>query len=131
MKGGIAGVSMEQFEVSAPTDPSPPEMPPSSPRRWDKLKVGQQDSERFNLIKSDPDKPCSTILKDTGGNTVTHPYEPRKFTIPELRRLGGFPDDFILVGSFAKQWERIGNSVPPPMMRAVAEVIRDKILLRR
>jgi len=53
----------------------------------------------------------------------------RKFTIDELRRICAFPDDFILTGSYAQQWERLGNSVPPVMMRAVAEVIRDQVLL--
>jgi len=59
---------------------------------------------------------------------VTHPTEKRKFTIAELKRICAFPDDFILTGSYAQQWERLGNSVPPVMMRHIAEVIRDRIL---
>lgn len=54
----------------------------------------------------------------------------RKFTIAELRRICAFPDDYILCGSYAQQWERLGNSVPPLMMKAIAEVIRDEILLK-
>ena len=54
--------------------------------------------------------------------------EKRKFTIAELRRICAFPDDFILCGTYAQQWERLGNSVPPLMMRAIAETIRDNIL---
>ena len=56
--------------------------------------------------------------------------EKRKFTIAELRRICAFPDDFILCGSYAQQWERLGNSVPPVMMAAIAREIRDKILSR-
>jgi len=56
------------------------------------------------------------------------PFEKRKFTIGELRRICGFPDDFQLTGTYAQQWERLGRAVPPPMMRAVAEHIRDAIL---
>ena len=56
--------------------------------------------------------------------------EKRKFTIDELKRICAFPDDFILCGSYAQQWERLGNSVPPLMMRAIASTIRDRILLR-
>ena len=52
----------------------------------------------------------------------------RKFTIGEVKRICAFPDDFILVGSYAQQWERLGNSVPPVMMRHIAETIRDEIL---
>lgn len=29
---------------------------------------------------------------------------------------------------FAQQWERLGNSVPPVMMMAIAEVIKTDIL---
>ena len=46
--------------------------------------------------------------------------EKRKFTIDELKRICAFPDDFILCGSYAQQWERLGNSVPPLMMQAIA-----------
>lgn len=52
----------------------------------------------------------------------------RKLSIAELRRLGGFPDDFQLTGSYAQQWERIGRAVPPPMMHAVARTVRDQVL---
>ena len=53
--------------------------------------------------------------------------EPRKFSIAELRRICAFPDDFVLKGSYAKQWERLGNSVPPVMMKHIAEAIRDQV----
>jgi len=56
--------------------------------------------------------------------------EKRKFTIDELKRICAFPDDFILCGSYAQQWERLGNSVPPLMMKAIASTIRDRILSR-
>ena len=54
--------------------------------------------------------------------------EKRKFTIAELKRICAFPDDFVLTGTYAQQWERLGNAVPPLMMRAVAEVVRDALL---
>lgn len=54
--------------------------------------------------------------------------ERRKFTIDEVKRICSFPDDFVLKGSYAQQWERLGNSVPPLMMRAIAAAIRDNIL---
>lgn len=54
--------------------------------------------------------------------------EKRKFSIAEVKRLCAFPDDFILCGSYSQQWERLGNSVPPVMMAAIASVVRDQIL---
>ncbi len=59
------------------------------------------------------------------------PSPVRKFTIAEVKRLSGFPDDFILKGSYAQQWERLGNSVPPVMMSHVAAGIRDQLLTLR
>lgn len=74
-------------------------------------------------------EPCGTIIASESGYYNVN-AEKRKFTIAELRRICAFPDDFELKGSYAQQWERLGNSVPPLMMRAVAERIRDEILLR-
>ena len=56
--------------------------------------------------------------------------EKRKFTIAELKRICAFPDDFILCGTYAQQLERLGNSVPPVMMNAIAETIRDGVLMK-
>lgn len=45
----------------------------------------------------------------------------RKPFIPELKKIHTFPDDFILLGSFNQQWKRIGNAVPPLLIKAFAE----------
>lgn len=85
---------------------------------WDRLRPGETSERYFNLIRADADAPCPTVTQ-TGGNVgaaaVTHPTEKRKFTIAELRRLCGFPDDFELTGTYTQQWERLGRAVPPPM----------------
>ncbi|WP_431728596.1 DNA (cytosine-5-)-methyltransferase [Verrucosispora sp. TAA-831] len=52
----------------------------------------------------------------------------RRFTLGELRRLGGFPDDYVMSGSYKQRWERIGRAVPPVMMAHLAAAIRDRIL---
>ncbi len=98
---------------------------------YDETEIGKNHKRRFNLSKPDIDKPCPTIIQ-SGGHlstaSVVHPYEKRKFTIRELRRICSFPDDFILTGTYAQQWERMGRAVPPLMMRAIAETVRDEIL---
>lgn len=98
-----------------------------------------------------PDQPAKTIgttpnagngrvgagelmITETGeamefGPKAEHPVERRKFSIAELKRICAFPDDVKLIGTYAQQWERLGNSVPPLMMRAVAEVVRDRVLV--
>ena len=98
---------------------------------WKKIQPGQSSEKFFNLVKPDLDKPCPSITQ-TAGNTgaagVCHPLEPRKFSILELKRICGFPDDFILTGTYQQQWERLGRAVPPLMMKAIAETVRDQIL---
>ena len=100
-------------------------------KEWDNLKEGEQSVKYFNLIKADRRKPSPTILASHGSPSiasVVHPTEKRKFTIAELKRICAFPDDFILTGSYAQQWERLGRSVPPVMMSRIASTIRDEIL---
>ena len=74
--------------------------------------------------------PSPTITKDAGNTTtgMVHPYEIRKLTIPEIKRLASFPDDFEMTGGFKEKWARIGNSVPPLFMRSIAAHIRKHIL---
>ena len=99
-------------------------------REYDKLKPGEQSGKYFNLIKADEGKPSPCILAGHGSGgvaSVVHPTKKRKFTIAELRRICGFPDDFVLTGSYRQQWERLGRAVPPPMMRAVAETLKETL----
>ena len=98
------------------------------------LPPSRQGNDAFNTTEVDPSKPCGTVTVASPGNDLAVPIPSktgrRKFTIAELKRICAFPDDFVLVGSYAQQWERLGNSVPPVMMMHVAEVIRDEILRR-
>ncbi len=102
-------------------------------KEWDKLKEGEQSERFFSLVRCNRDNP-SPCVQASHGNTstagITHPTEKRKFTIAELRRICAFPDDFILKGTYAQQWERLGRAVPPVMMSHVAATIRDGILAR-
>lgn len=47
----------------------------------------------------------------------------RKLTLNECYKFMGFPIDFIKVGTKAKLYERIGNSVCVPMIRSVAKEV--------
>lgn len=89
-------------------------------------------NDEFESKWGPPNSPSTTTTAPTKQMGFIRPKgkptEKRKFTIAELRRICAFPDDFILTGSYAQQWERLGNSVPPVMMRYIAEVLRDQIL---
>lgn len=75
--------------------------------------------------------PSPTVTCASPGNdlAVHDGAVRRKFTIAEVKRLCAFPDDYVLTGSYAQQWARLGNSVPPLMMKAVAEALRNRVLL--
>lgn len=98
------------------------------------LPPSRQGTNAFNTTLIDPDKPSGTVTIASPGNDLAVPIpgrtERRKFTIAELKRICAFPDDFVLVGSYTQQWERLGNSVPPVMMYHIAKKIRDEVLLR-
>ena len=103
---------------------------------WGSLRPGQNGSavngknKDFSLCKINPDQPCPTIRKgQTAGNGLMHWSERRYLSTAELSRVGSFTDEFQWTGSPEDAMQRIGNSVPPNLMRAIAEHIRDKILL--
>ena len=101
-------------------------------KEWHRLKPGTKSHKYISLIRPSWEKPSPTITKGVGACTslasVTHPSECRKFSISEGKRIGSFPDDFLMHGSWGECLERIGNSVPPNLMRAIAEHIREEIL---
>jgi site-specific DNA-cytosine methylase len=92
--------------------------------------TGQERKKHFGLIRLDPEKPSPTIMKELGGSTtgLIHYQEIRRLTIDEIKAIASFPEAFVLRGSYRKKWARIGNSVPPLFMRAIALHIRGCIL---
>lgn len=81
----------------------------------------------YTHIKQSLDRPANTVL---ASSFLYHWEQPRLLSIPECKRISTFPDDFVISGSYGQQWERIGRAVPPLMMRAIAETVRDQILAR-
>jgi DNA (cytosine-5)-methyltransferase 1 len=130
---GINSVNSQHFEKPVRGPEWLPEGCVSLHREWETLRPGESSEKYFSMVRSDPDKPSPTILGTHGRYAIacpTVPHEPRRFTIPELRVVCGFPADFVLTGTYAQQWERLGRAVPPPMMRAVATVLRDGLFTR-
>lgn len=102
-------------------------------REWDNLAPGKKSGKYLNLVRPALNRPCPTITSTgatLGAASVVHPTEKRKLSIEELKRICGFPDDFVLTGTFSQQWERAGRSVPPVMMSHIAATIRDEILAK-
>jgi len=85
----------------------------------------------FNMIRPAPHLPCPTLTQrgqQMSVSGVFHYSKNRKFTIPELKRIMGLPDDYKLEGNFDKQAERIGRMVAPLMMKNLALNIYEKVL---
>jgi DNA (cytosine-5)-methyltransferase 1 len=83
------------------------------------MEYGKRD---FNLKKADPNLPSFTI---TAAGDISHKclkhWDSRPFTIGELKRIQSLPDDYLLLGSYGKQTERIGRMVPPLVTKALLE----------
>lgn len=138
---GVGAVNSRHFQVHAPGgdlthDPETGEKihigQYAIGREWHNMRPWGKSAKYLNLMRPHPDRPIPTITADGGDVTkasVTHWAQARKLTLAELRRLGGFPDDFVLTGTYAQRWERIGRAVPPVMMSHIAAAVRDGILV--
>jgi DNA (cytosine-5)-methyltransferase 1 len=91
----------------------------------------------FNYKSSD--RPSPTIMAHDygrfesayfsgGGWIKSDTGETRQFTIPELKKICSFPDDFYLGGTDAENWERLGRAVPPLAMSAIAGSLCKRLL---
>lgn len=47
----------------------------------------------------------------------------RAISIREAARLQSFPDSFVFVGSKDRQYQQIGNAVPPLFATAIAKAV--------
>ncbi len=79
----------------------------------------------FHSARLDPNRPSRT-------QTKSHLHwrwdVPRQLTTLEAAILGSFPPQFKWVGTRTQAKERIGNSVPPLFMKALAEHVRTHLL---
>lgn len=65
---------------------------------------------------------------ETPSDTITasipeiHPNKKRRLSVRECAILQGFPIDFIFTGSLNSMYRQIGNAVPPPLAKAIAQM---------
>jgi len=83
--------------------------------------------------KVDEKKPIPTIQKRSCGLQNDGLYWQNKERLVEvspneMKRLSSFPESYRFYGDKLRIAARIGNSVPPNFMRAIAEHVRDEIL---
>lgn len=81
---------------------------------------------RGNTMRLDRNQPSPTLVPGHS-NFPVHPTEHRSISVREAATITGFPVDYRFVGSHTKRCEQVGNSVPPPLAKAIGEEC--KILL--
>lgn len=70
------------------------------------------------------DEPSGTVVNVRKSMWI-HPKKDRAISIREAARLQTFPDSFVFYGSKDKQYQQVGNAVPPIMAKAIATKMSD------
>ena len=71
-------------------------------------------------LRLDYDQPSGTVVNVRKSMWV-HPVLDRAISIREAARLQTFPDSFVFYGTKDKQYQQVGNAVPPIMAKAIAK----------
>lgn len=97
-------------------------------QKWDEIpSPGMYHPVRFNVGKNRWDYPSYAITytdSKLSAAGLCHPFEKRRHTIAEMKRLMGFPDSYVLLGTWQEQVERLGRSVCPQVICAVARQVK-------
>ena len=95
----------------------------------------KKDTTKF--LRLDRGKPSNTLR---GGEIFYHPLEDRYLTPREYMCIHGYPDSYVLRGPIRgrtgtvkdlDQHRQVGNSVPPPLAKAIAEKVKEIILCQK
>jgi DNA (cytosine-5)-methyltransferase 1 len=87
----------------------------------------RNDIFKDKYFKLEENKVCKTITAHMkfDCNMYIHPTQARGLTPREAARVQSYPDDYFFRGAYTKTYMQIGNSVPPLLGRAIAEVIKN------
>lgn len=95
----------------------------------------KKDTTKF--LRLDRNKPSNTLR---GGEIFFHPTADRYLTPREYMRIHGYPDTYVLRGPIRgrtgtvkdlDQHRQVGNSVPPPLAKAIATKIKEIIICQK
>lgn len=90
----------------------PPYDPGKFPNKWRKMEANM---------------PSRTLLAHLGKDGYSHIHyddnQARTISVREAARLQSFPDGFVFSGTMNPAFKQIGNSVPPLMAKAIADLI--------
>ncbi len=80
------------------------------------------------LLKLDPEKPAPTIQGQPGPWVGPFHWESRRLRVAELKRLMGFSDAFVVLGTRREQQLQLGNAVPPRLGEVVAAKVATELV---
>lgn len=98
-------------------------------QRYMHLTYGKRDHPG-RVDRLDPLHPSKTVIAGGtrgGGRSHLHPYVPRTLSVRECARLQTFPDDYIFTGAVARQFNQVGNAVPPLLAYKLALEVRHSL----
>lgn len=81
------------------------------------------DAERTQntiYLRLNYDEPSGTVVNVRKSMWI-HPILDRAISVREAARLQTFPDSFVFCGSKDKQYQQVGNAVPPIMAKSIAK----------
>jgi DNA (cytosine-5)-methyltransferase 1 len=77
-------------------------------------------------LRLDYSQPSGTVVNVRKSMWV-HPVKDRAVSVREAARLQTFPDSFVFVGTKDKQYQQVGNAVPPIMAKAIAKKLASQL----
>lgn len=110
-----------------------PDVLPTGKKYIHRLKQGESISKYhpkghcFGSMRVKLNAPITTLLKDSS-NQKYHPLEDRCLSINELKLLCSFPENWKLGSNYSNAVARLGNTVMPKFMQAIAETLKETLL---
>ncbi len=93
-----------------------------------KTKYFSKNTPSYMLRRNHPGKPSFTIMGKHGGWVGPYHHEEiRSYSLEEKALLQGFDISYVFEGNHETKKLMIGNAVPPPLAKAIAEMIREII----
>lgn len=89
----------------------------------DSLKTTYTDASRTQntiYLRVNYNEPSGTVVNVRKSMWI-HPTLDRAISVREAARLQTFPDSFVFYGSKDKQYQQVGNAVPPIMAKSIAK----------
>lgn len=79
------------------------------------------------LYKVDPDDICKTIIAYQGRYDGPFHWHNRKCTVEELKRMQGFPKEYVIPQTYVEGVKQVGNSVCPPVAHQIGMALRYQV----